>query len=215
MDLDGRVQVSASRRIAAPAAEIFRVLADPAHHPALDGSGLLRAARDRGVLSRVGDTFTMAMYLPEIGDYLMLNRVIAFERDRRIVWEPTPGDEMASRHAELPIGASQGYSWGFQLRPDSDTTIVSEIFDCTEAGQGIREQVEDGRGWIPAMRQTLGRLAALVERSPGAGTERCRRVLPHDPVGQVGDARRVDHMGELQVDGEFVQQAGAPENSSP
>jgi hypothetical protein len=35
-----------------------------------------RASR---MLGRVGDTFTMAMYLPSIGDYLMLNRVIAFE----------------------------------------------------------------------------------------------------------------------------------------
>ena len=35
MDLNGRVQVSVSRSIAAPAAKIFRVLADPANHPAL------------------------------------------------------------------------------------------------------------------------------------------------------------------------------------
>jgi hypothetical protein len=163
VDRNGRVQVSVSRSIAARAAKIFQVLADPANHPALDGSGMLRAAPGQPVLSRVGDTFTMAMYLPELGDYLMLNRITAFERDRRIAWEPTPGDAAASRNAELPVGASQGYSWGFQLQPDGDTTIVTELFDCTEAAQIIRDAVADGQTWLPAMHQTLERLAATVE----------------------------------------------------
>jgi hypothetical protein len=164
MDLNGRVQVSASRLIVAPAAKIFQVLADPANHPALDGSGMLRVAPGQPVPNRVGDTFTMAMFLPGLGDYLMLNRIIAFEQDRRIAWEPTPGDAVASRNAELPVGASQGYSWGFQLQPDGDTTIVTELFDCTEAAQGIRDAVEDGQSWVAAMVQTLERLAAIVEQ---------------------------------------------------
>jgi hypothetical protein len=164
MNVDGRVQVSALRRIAAPATEIFGVLADPANHPALDGSGMLRAAPAQPVLTRAGDTFMMTMYLRELGDYLMLNQVIAFVPDRRIIWEPTPGDEVASRNAELPIGTSQGYSWGFQLRPHGGTTLVCEVFDCTEASQSIREQIDDGQRWIPVMHQTLERLAALVER---------------------------------------------------
>jgi hypothetical protein len=140
------------------------MLADPANHPALDGSGMLRAATSQAVPSRVGDTFTMAMYLPQLGDYLMLNRITAFEQDRRIVWEPTPGDAVASRNAELLAGTSQGYSWGFQAHPDGDTTVVTEIFDCTEAAQVIRDAVEDGPSWVPAMRQTLERLAAIVEQ---------------------------------------------------
>lgn len=164
MDLDGRVQVSASRPIAAPAAVIFRVLADPANHLALDGSGMLRGAKDQPVLGAAGDTFTMAMHLPDFGDYLMLNRVIAFEQDRRIVWEPTPGDERTARYAGLPVGASQGYSWGYLLQPDGDKTIVTEVFDCTEAPDEIREGIEDGQRWVPVMHQTLDRLAALVGR---------------------------------------------------
>jgi hypothetical protein len=163
MDLDGHIQVSVSRSIAAPAAKIFQVLADPANHPALDGSGTLRVAPGQPVPSQAGDTFTMAMYLPELGDYLMLNRIIVFEQDQQIVWEPTPGDAVSSRNAELPIGASQGYSWGFQLQPDGDTTIVTEVFDCTDAAQVVRDAVEDGQSWIPVMHQTLERLAATVE----------------------------------------------------
>jgi hypothetical protein len=163
MDLSRRVQVSVSRSIAAPAAKVFQVLADPANHPTLDGSGMLRAAPAQAVPSQVGDTFTMPMYLPELGDYLMLNRITAFEQDRQIGWEPTPGDAVASRNARLPIGASQGYSWGFRLQADGDTTIVTEVFDCTEAAQVIRDAVEDGRSWVPAMQQTMERLAAIVE----------------------------------------------------
>lgn len=164
MEVHRRIQVAVSRSIAAPAAKIFRVLADPASHPALDGSGMLRATPGQAAPSRVGDTFTMAMYLPEVGDYLMLNRITAFERDRRIAWEPTPGDAVAARNAGLPVGASQGYSWGFRLQPDGDATTVTEFFDCTEAAQVIRDAVEDGRRWLPAMHQTLERLAAITER---------------------------------------------------
>jgi hypothetical protein len=163
MEIDERVRVSVSRRIAAPAAEIFGVLADPANHTALDGSGMLRGAHNQPVLEKVGDTFTMAMYLPEIGGYLMLNRVISFEPGRQIGWEPTPGDAAAVRAAGLPAGAPQGYSWGFEFQPAGDTTIVTETFDCTEAANGIRQEVQDGRVWIPAMQQTLERLAELVE----------------------------------------------------
>ena len=163
MSLSRRVQVSVSRSVAAPAAKIFQVLADPANHPALDGSGMLRAAPDQPVPSRAGDTFTMGMYLPELGNYLMLNRIIAFEQDRRIAWEPTPGDAAASGHAALRLGASQGYNWGYELQPDGDTTIVTELFDCTEAAQSIRGAVGDGQSWVPAMHQTLERLAAIVE----------------------------------------------------
>jgi hypothetical protein len=45
MELNGRVQVSVSRPVAASVAEIFLVLADPANHQALDGSGMLRGAQ--------------------------------------------------------------------------------------------------------------------------------------------------------------------------
>jgi hypothetical protein len=164
MDLSRRVQVSVSRSVAAPAAKIFQVLADPANHPALDGSGMLRQAPAQPAPKRVGDTFMMAMYLPELGHYLMLNRITAFEQDRRIAWEPTPGDAAAARNAGLPRGASQGYNWGYQLQPDGDATIVTELFDCTEAAQSIRDAVGDGKNWVPAMHQTLERLAAIVEQ---------------------------------------------------
>jgi hypothetical protein len=81
MDRNRRVQVSARRPIAASAAKIFQVLSDPASHPALDGSGMLRVSPEQPAVGRVGDTFMMSMYLPELGDYMMLNRVTRWPRE--------------------------------------------------------------------------------------------------------------------------------------
>ena len=61
--------VAVSRRICAPAREIFQVLADPVRHPEFDGSQMLRGAVSTAVISAVGDVFVMKMYYSEIGDY--------------------------------------------------------------------------------------------------------------------------------------------------
>ena len=61
-----------------------------------DGSDMLRGALGDRPLSGVGDTFTMRMH--RLGDdYLMINYVVEFEPDRRIFWEPAPGDPSRKR----------------------------------------------------------------------------------------------------------------------
>ena len=85
-----------SRRIEAPAALIFKILANPQRHVDFDGSGMLRGAVLDRPISEVGDTFSMKMH--RLGDdYLMLNYVVEFEPDRRIFWEPAPGDHLGLR----------------------------------------------------------------------------------------------------------------------
>ena len=84
-------RIEASRRIEAPTALIFKILANPQRHMDFDGSDMLRGAVDNRPISGAGDTFTMKMH--RLGDdYLMLNYVVEFEPDRRIFWEPAPGD---------------------------------------------------------------------------------------------------------------------------
>ena len=80
-----------SRRIGAPAAVIFRFLADPRRHTELDGSGMLRGAVSTAPVSGVGDVFVMKMYFSALGDYEMNNHVVEYELDRRIGWEPEAG----------------------------------------------------------------------------------------------------------------------------
>jgi len=83
--------VAVSRRICAPAHDIFQVLADPVRHQDFDGSQMLRGAGSAAVISGVGDVFVMKMYFARIGDYEMNNHVVEYEPDRRIGWEPEAG----------------------------------------------------------------------------------------------------------------------------
>ena len=58
--------VAVSRRIAAPAGHIFRILADPARHPDFDGSQSLRGPASPGVISGTGDVFRSEEHTSEL-----------------------------------------------------------------------------------------------------------------------------------------------------
>ena len=103
--------VAVSRRICAPAHDIFQVLANPLRHPELDGSESLRGAGSAAVISGVGDVFVMKMYFAHIGDYEMNNHVVEYEQDRRIGWEPEAGrghPDAAPDSSEPARGGSGG-----------------------------------------------------------------------------------------------------------
>ena len=81
---EGTEPLEVSRRIAAPAALIFEILANPQRHMDFDGSDMLRGAVIDRPISGVGDTFTMKMH--RLGDdYLMINYVVEFERSAHIL----------------------------------------------------------------------------------------------------------------------------------
>jgi hypothetical protein len=156
--------VTVSRRISAPAHNIFQVLADPARHTELDGSESLRGARSTAVISGVGDVFVMKMYFPHLGDYEMNNHVVEYEQDRRIGWEPEAGrgHPNAARSREP---ARWGQRWSYQLTPDGpDATIVTEIYDCSRAPEEEQAKMGNGKVWIESMTETLTRLDALCTR---------------------------------------------------
>jgi hypothetical protein len=152
--------VRVSRRIRAPAAAIFAVVADPARHLDLDGSGMVRGAVTDHPMSGVGDFFVMRMYYVEHGDYQMRNHVVEFERDVRLVWEPESwiGHPDHGRH-----DARWGQRWGYELEPDGpQATLVTEIYDCSRVPEADRADMQGGRIWIDAMIDTLARLDAVV-----------------------------------------------------
>ncbi|MFJ6216655.1 hypothetical protein ACIQGZ_25500 [Streptomyces sp. NPDC092296] len=111
MSTTGEPVVVVSRRIGAPAAGIFRNLADPGRHPDLDGSGMLRGSVFDAVVSGVGDVFVMRMHNERYGDYEMNNHVIAYEPDRRIGWEPRPGRGQHSGHVDAVRELIDGTTW--------------------------------------------------------------------------------------------------------
>ena len=154
--------IRVSRRIAAPAASIFDVLADPARHLEIDGSDMLRGAAPGGPITSVGDVFVMRMYFVEHGDYEMRNHVVDFERDRRIAWEPRPGVGHPDEHARDDHGWH--HRWAYALVPDGPAaTVVTEIYDCSRVPAEGRADMDGGRIWIPGMTETLHRLAAACE----------------------------------------------------
>jgi uncharacterized protein YndB with AHSA1/START domain len=148
--------VSVSRRIEAPAAVIFKVLADPARHPAFDGSGMLRPGATNGIVQGVGDIFVMKMYVSQMGDYETHNRIVAYEADRCIAWEP--------QGAGLPKNGSR---WRFDLAPDGpQATVVTETYDCSECPEDVRQVLDDGKVWIAGMTESLERLNQLCATHP-------------------------------------------------
>jgi uncharacterized protein YndB with AHSA1/START domain len=143
--------VSVSRRIAAPAADIFEVLADPNRHPEFDGSEMLRPGASNKVIVGIGDVFVTKMYFEAMGDYEMHNRIVVFEADRCIAWEPG--------NPEL---ARNGSRWRFDLTPDgSNSTLVTETYDCMDSPKSVREAVDNGNAWLAGMTKTLERLDQL------------------------------------------------------
>jgi hypothetical protein len=165
--MDDYQPVAVSRRIQAPAHDIFQVLANPVRHPEFDGSQSLRGAGSAAMVSGVGDVFVMKMYFPHLGDYEMNNHVVEFEPGRRIGWEPEAG----RGHPNAAPGSSDptrwGHRWSYQLTPDGpDATIVTEIYDCSRAPAEERAGMDDGKVWAEAMAETLQRLDALCTGQP-------------------------------------------------
>ncbi len=78
--------ISESITVDAPPAVVFAILADPRQHNRIDGSGSVGsviAGPDR--ITAKGQTFTVRMTLFGV-PYLIRNRVVEFEADRRIAW---------------------------------------------------------------------------------------------------------------------------------
>jgi len=151
--------VRVSRRISAPAGKIFKILADPARHRDIDGSGTLRAAGPGTVISGVGDVFVMRMRWPGIGEFEMNNHVVEYEPGRRIGWEPENG--RGHPDAGEP-GTGRWRRWSYELTPAGpDATVVTEIYDCSRAPEDVQAELDCGNVWIENMTKTLERLGDL------------------------------------------------------
>ncbi|MCI4337575.1 MAG: hypothetical protein L3K17_10415, partial [Thermoplasmata archaeon] len=123
------------------------------------------AVLDRPI-SAVGDTFTMKMH--RLGDdYLMLNYVVEFEPERRIFWEPAPGDPSRAEDDDpAKVGIPAGYRWGYILTPDgADATVVTEVFDPGRVSEEIRQSLlHEGGAWVNGRNSVSESMAASLER---------------------------------------------------
>ena len=146
--------------INAAAEAIFAVLADPAQHAAIDGTGWVRETRDSTPLSTAGQVFRISMFHPghPDGDYEMANRVQVFEPPRAISW--APGQEADDGTLSFP-----GWIWRYDLTPAGPAnTAVTLSYDWSAVPDSIRQHV--GMPPFPAghLGNSLAHLAELVAR---------------------------------------------------
>src|SRR3954462_9651314 len=104
-------RVSATRRIAAPAGDIFGIVTDPAKHVEIDGSHMLVAAQGARPVRAVGDSFVMDMDRDALGDlplgkYTVRNVVTRIDPDRLFEWSVGGVDSD-------PLG----HVYGYELAP--------------------------------------------------------------------------------------------------
>ena len=107
--------VSVSRVIKASPEAIFDVLADPARHGEIDGSGMVQNVRGESKRLELGSTFGMDMKLGPL-PYRISNKVVEFDEGRLIAW--------------AHFG---GHRWRYELEPADGGTKVTESFDWSTA----------------------------------------------------------------------------------
>lgn len=146
--------VTVQRFIPAPASAIFDLLANPARHQEIDGSGTVVSPRSKGERRlALGDSFGMDMDWKV--KYATKNVVTEFLEDRRIAWQtlaPSPLDKLFT-----------GRTWRYELEPAEGGTIVRETWDIsTEAAPG---------------RPVVRRLAGLTRKNMERTLERIEQVV--------------------------------------
>ncbi|MGC5629621.1 SRPBCC family protein [Georgenia sp. Z1344] len=134
--------VHASAEVAAPAAEIFELIAVPANQPRWDGNdNLVRSSRSEQV-REVGEVFEML----NTSGKVRANTISELEQDRLIAWMPGGvGEEPA------------GHVWRWELEEIGEgRTLVTHTYDWT--------QLHDERRHERARSTTSANLLASIER---------------------------------------------------
>ena len=138
--------ISASRVLPFPADAIFDVLASPAGHVEMDGSGTVRGVASGPERLRDGARFRMKMKLGV--PYQMSSTVREFEENRRIAW--------------AHVG---GHRWRYELEEVDGGTRVTESFDwSTSRAPRFIEMVGYPERHKVNLQKTLERLEEVVAR---------------------------------------------------
>lgn len=142
--------VSASREIAAPAAMIFELIADPARQPEWDGNDNLGQAPTGHRVRGVGEVFGMTLNYGAVRE----NHVVEFDEGRLIAWQPAE-----------PGAVPPGHLWRWELEPvDAGHTRVTHTYDWTRLTDPAR--LERARvTTAERLRASIDRLAEIAERA--------------------------------------------------
>lgn len=140
--------VTARREIAAGAARIFELIADPSLQPQWDGNDNLAEAAAGQRVRGPGEMFRMTITRGTVRE----NHVVEFEEGRRIAWRPSdPGEQPA------------GHLWRWELEPvDEAHTSVTHTYDwshLTDENRFARARATT----TERLRASLDNLATLAE----------------------------------------------------
>jgi hypothetical protein len=155
--------VIASTTIEAAPEAVFAVLADPAAHAAIDGTGWVRGSLDGDHITAAGQVFRMAMYHPNHPDedYRMANLVEVFDQPRAIAWKP--GTE-SPETGELSFG---GWTWRYDLEATGPgRTTVTLTYDWSAVGPEVREYLQFPPFAQDHLDRSLQHLSDLVAQRP-------------------------------------------------
>jgi uncharacterized protein YndB with AHSA1/START domain len=134
--------VIASREIAAPAEQIFELIADPSQQPRWDGNDNLADAEPGQRVRAVGDVFTTALTIGAVRE----NHVVEFDEGRLIAWRP-------SEQGKQP----PGHLWRWELEKlDDARTRVTHTYDWT--------RLTDEKRLARARATTADKLQASIDR---------------------------------------------------
>jgi uncharacterized protein YndB with AHSA1/START domain len=149
--------MSVTTMIPAPTEEVFAVLADPASHPAIDGTGWVVKPLDDAALTGTGQQFRMAMYHENhpAGSYEMANRVTEFAPPRTIAWEP--GQDPGT--GEVGYG---GWIWRYDLADCGSGTDVTLSYDWSAVPPFLREYIQFPPFGSEHLENSLAHLAEIV-----------------------------------------------------
>ncbi|MFB7648883.1 polyketide cyclase [Streptomyces sp. NPDC056085] len=150
--------VSAGLKVAASAATVFAVLADPTSHAAIDGTGWVKEAVDPAPLTEVGQLFAMDMYHPNHpdGNYQVVNKVQVIEPPRAIGWLTGSRKD----NGDLEFG---GWTWRYDLVPlGPSETAVTLTYDWSAVPGAIREYIQFPPFGPEHLGNSLDHLAGLV-----------------------------------------------------
>ncbi len=150
--------VTVERVIPSEPGPIFDLLADPARHRDIDGSGTVRDAVEGSTRLSLGAEFGMGMKV--VGAYEMTNTVVEFEEGRRIAWQARPT-------ATIGKAIAGGRIWRYELEPVDGGTLVRETWDISE--ERIPPLVIGAKGITRRnMAKTLKRIEEIVTKKAPA-----------------------------------------------
>jgi Polyketide cyclase / dehydrase and lipid transport len=156
-----REQMTATTTIEADPAAVFAVLADPATHPIIDGTGWVRESLDAAPLTETGQVFRMAMHHENHPDkdYEMANQVEMFDPPRTIAWKP---GQRSPETGQLGFG---GWVWRYDLAANAPSqTTVTLTYDWSAVPAPVRENIPFPPFGRDHLEHSLQHLGDLVER---------------------------------------------------